>query len=331
MPVTNYYTVNGEIIGEQTTGQERIDYLTDPLGNVTATIDQNAKVLNRYTYKPFGEVLSKEGTAPDPKFLWVGAHGYRSTGLKYAEVYVRRRHYSTELGRWTSRDPLRFVRLTKPYIYAICSPATFIDPSGLRACLQDDHEACCTRLRRQVITGAQSHCMKGDGTPGQWVQCSPPSPADRNLIRFACLRKGDPITDCEILRRAIDTAARYCARMCHSESPGYSPSDQWDRLALCCPETHLFCGYMCCERGDNPPNACVDYCLWEHEIDHSLNCRDIGTPRSECRAYALQMECLLKFLEARQCGLDLGTGLSIGLCCALAQRQGINVCIVRTH
>lgn len=52
MPVTNCYTVNGEIIGEETNGQ-RIDYLTDPLGNITATIDQNAKVLNRYTYKPF--------------------------------------------------------------------------------------------------------------------------------------------------------------------------------------------------------------------------------------------------------------------------------------
>jgi hypothetical protein len=30
--VKNYYTFGGELIGEQTTGQERIDYLTDPLG-----------------------------------------------------------------------------------------------------------------------------------------------------------------------------------------------------------------------------------------------------------------------------------------------------------
>lgn len=128
MPVTNYYTVNGEIIGEQTTGQERIDYLTDPLGNVTATIDQNAKVLNRYTYKPFGEVLSKTGTAPDPKFLWVGAHGYRQTGKKYAEVYIRARSYDTRTGRWTSRDPL-WPR-QPGYIYAASSPVVFSDPSG---------------------------------------------------------------------------------------------------------------------------------------------------------------------------------------------------------
>jgi hypothetical protein len=34
MPVTNYYTVNGEIIGEKTTGGSRVDYLTDALGSV---------------------------------------------------------------------------------------------------------------------------------------------------------------------------------------------------------------------------------------------------------------------------------------------------------
>jgi RHS repeat-associated protein len=125
-----YYTVNGEIIGEQTTGQERIDYLTDPLGNITATIDQNAKVLNRYTYKPFGEVLSKEGTAPDPKFLWVGAHGYRQTGNKHSDVYVRARHYDTRTGRWTTRDPL-WPR-ESAYGYGGGNPVLFSDASGLQ-------------------------------------------------------------------------------------------------------------------------------------------------------------------------------------------------------
>jgi RHS repeat-associated protein len=144
-----YYSVNGEIIGEQTTGQERIDYLTDPLGNVTATIDQNAKVLNRYTYKPFGEVLSKEGTAPDPKFLWVGAHGYRQTGKKYADVYVRARHYDTRTGRWTSKDPIGFQGSL--YTYVIGNPISKIDYTGkqvdrdfpeIRRCLDKSPGAC---------------------------------------------------------------------------------------------------------------------------------------------------------------------------------------------
>jgi RHS repeat-associated protein len=128
-----YYTVNGEIIGEQTTGQERIDYLTDPLGNVTATIDQNAKVLNRYTYKPFGEVLSKEGSAPDPKFLWVGAHGYRQTGKKYADVYIRKRTYDTSGGRWTSRDPIGYFDGLNSYYYVQSNPVNDRDMMGLSA------------------------------------------------------------------------------------------------------------------------------------------------------------------------------------------------------
>jgi len=145
MPVTNYYTVNGEIIGEQTTGQERIDYLTDPLGNVTATIDQNAKVLNRYTYKPFGEVLSKEGTAPDPKFLWVGAHGYRQTGKKYADVYIRKRTYDTSGGRWTSRDPL-WPR-QPAYNYGKSNPVVMIDVLGMLPMIADNRLAviCWTK------------------------------------------------------------------------------------------------------------------------------------------------------------------------------------------
>jgi hypothetical protein len=38
MSVTNYYSTNGQIIGEKTTGGSRIDYLTDALGSVPAPI-----------------------------------------------------------------------------------------------------------------------------------------------------------------------------------------------------------------------------------------------------------------------------------------------------
>jgi RHS repeat-associated protein len=100
------------------------------LGNVTATIDQNAKVLNRYTYKPFGELLSKEGTAPDPKFLWVGSRGYRQTGNKHSDVYVRARHYDMRTGRWTSRDPL-WPR-ESAYGYVGANPTSSVDPSGFQ-------------------------------------------------------------------------------------------------------------------------------------------------------------------------------------------------------
>jgi hypothetical protein len=91
MAVTNYYSINGEIIGEKAAGIPRLDYLTDALGNVTATMNQVGAIVNTYRYKPYGGLLAKTGVGADPKFRWVGSQGYRQTGNKYADVYVRAR------------------------------------------------------------------------------------------------------------------------------------------------------------------------------------------------------------------------------------------------
>lgn len=105
MPVTNYHTVNGRTIGEATDGA-RTDYLTDALGSVTATVDQSQNVLNTYRYKPYGGLLAKTGSSPDPRFLWTGDTGSRTTGASYAEQYNRARHYGSGQAGWTSVDPL---------------------------------------------------------------------------------------------------------------------------------------------------------------------------------------------------------------------------------
>lgn len=104
MAVTNYYTVNGEIIGEKRTGSSRIDYLADTLGSVTATVNQSAQIVNTYRYKPYGQQLARTRTVADPKFTWVGTQGYRQMGRSYSDVYVRARHYDTGAGRWTTKD-----------------------------------------------------------------------------------------------------------------------------------------------------------------------------------------------------------------------------------
>lgn len=128
MAVTNYYSVGGEILGEKTTGGSRIDYLTDALGSVTATLNQSAQVVNTYRYKPYGSQLAKTGTAPDPSFTWVGSQGYRQTNKEYSDVYVRARHYSAVISRWISTD--RIETLAPLYTYVRCNPIGLIDPSG---------------------------------------------------------------------------------------------------------------------------------------------------------------------------------------------------------
>src|SRR5436190_24190769 len=100
-----YYTFNGELIGEKSAGGSQVDYLTDALGNVTATLDQTGNVINRYTYKPYGGLLAKTGVGADPSSTWVGSKGYWQTAKKYSDIYVRARHYDTNTGQWTSKDP----------------------------------------------------------------------------------------------------------------------------------------------------------------------------------------------------------------------------------
>jgi RHS repeat-associated protein len=132
MPVTNYHTVNGEIIGETTTGSPRVDYLTDALGSVTATVNQSAQVVNTYRYTPYGSTLAKTGPGPDPAFGWVGTKGYRPTGNPFSNFYVRKRHADSATGRWPAMDPIRHrLRGTNGYVYARNRPAIIVDPSGL--------------------------------------------------------------------------------------------------------------------------------------------------------------------------------------------------------
>jgi hypothetical protein len=97
-----YYSLNGEIIGERTPAFGRVDYLTDALGSVTATMNQSAGIVNTYRYKPYGGLLAKTGVGTDPEFTWAGAQGYRQTSKKYSEVYAWARHDDTNDGTWTS-------------------------------------------------------------------------------------------------------------------------------------------------------------------------------------------------------------------------------------
>jgi hypothetical protein len=66
MAVTTYCTINGEIIGEKVGAGARTDYLTDALGNVTATLNQSASVVNTNRYGPYGRLLARGSKGADP-------------------------------------------------------------------------------------------------------------------------------------------------------------------------------------------------------------------------------------------------------------------------
>ena len=128
-----FHSIGGIIIGETSTGSPRVDYLTDALGSVTATVNQSAQVVNTYRYKPFGATLAKTGTGPDPAFGWAGTHGYRPTGNPFSNFYVMLRHYDELGGRWPTVDPTGFGGAEwNLYRYVENNPVTWVDPTGFQ-------------------------------------------------------------------------------------------------------------------------------------------------------------------------------------------------------
>jgi RHS repeat-associated protein len=157
MAVTNYYTVNGEIIGEKAGAGARTDYLTDALGNVTATMNQSAAIVNTYRYKPYGGLLAKIGVGADPAFTWVGSQGYRQTSKKYSDVYIRARHDDTLNGRWTTKDPIGFAGGDWGFFrYALSTPVWLVDPTGNKPncvtfCIDDSPDDNAARGTRHIL------------------------------------------------------------------------------------------------------------------------------------------------------------------------------------
>ncbi len=130
MPVTNYYTIDGQMIGYKTAAGRK-DFLTDALGSVTAEVDQTGATKTfDGRYKPYGGDLSSTGARGS--YGWVGNWGYRGTGLSAASHYVRARHYSNTNGSWTTQVVQdKMIRGEQSYGYALSNPVIFIDFSGL--------------------------------------------------------------------------------------------------------------------------------------------------------------------------------------------------------
>jgi len=167
--VTNYHTVNGQFIGESAAGV-RTDYMVDALGSVTGTVNQSAQVVNTYRYKPYGALLAKTGTGADPKMGWVGTLGYRGTGRRQSDYYVRARHYGSVRGRWTTVDPLWPGEAT--YTYAQASPVNWADTtgraisplgSGCPSCLADALTKVCDKLAKGFDMDKFTTCMSNGG------------------------------------------------------------------------------------------------------------------------------------------------------------------------
>jgi RHS repeat-associated protein len=113
--------------------------LADDNWNVTAmvnvTVGNSPSLVERYNYSPYGEVtvlnadfsVDPNGTDIANEILYTGRWRDSATGLQLN----RNRFYASHLGRWLSRDPIRYRGGMNLYGYVSAMPTRYKDPSGL--------------------------------------------------------------------------------------------------------------------------------------------------------------------------------------------------------
>jgi RHS repeat-associated protein len=159
---TNY--VNGLGIDDKlkvTTGSTSRYFLTDHLGSTVGIADSNGNITESATYDSFGRTLSSSLTT---RYQYTGREADEKTNL----MYYRARFYDSQIGRFTSEDPIGFkggdVNL---YGYVWNNPQHFTDPSGL------DVSAYYDRRKRRLV-------VYNNDTPPRYEYVQNPNPTDIN-------------------------------------------------------------------------------------------------------------------------------------------------------
>ena len=108
---------------------ERFYNIKDHLGSIRITVDQNNEITNGQDYLPLGSIFREYNIASsNEKYDFTEKERDTETGLNYFGA----RYYDSDLGRWTSVDPLAHLRHgLSQYQYAQNNPLLRIDPTGM--------------------------------------------------------------------------------------------------------------------------------------------------------------------------------------------------------
>jgi RHS repeat-associated protein len=136
-------------------------YHANQIYSIAALTDSTGNVVERYTYDPYGKVqiLAADGvtvrtaSAVGNPWTFTGRRLDGETGL----MYYRARMYSTELGRFAGRDPIKYEG--SPWnLYEYCkgNPAGALDPSGTTYCKEEEgYKHCKHTNQNQLVAHTQ--------------------------------------------------------------------------------------------------------------------------------------------------------------------------------
>jgi RHS repeat-associated protein len=151
--------LNGDFLDSN----ETLYYTQDANFNVTALVNTSGTVLERTMYDPYGKPTFYDANWANPsgasdyanEVLFAGYRYDTETGL----YHVRHRTYHPTLGRWMQRDPDGYGDGMGLYEYTTSSPASAVDPLGLResrcgpgCCPGQDNKANTDKVNNYIRT-----------------------------------------------------------------------------------------------------------------------------------------------------------------------------------
>jgi len=128
--VKTFYVYGLGLLGEEKEGEYR-SYHFDFRGSTVAITDRTGKVVERFQYGPYGELL--KGEAAVTPFLFNGKYGVMSDGNGL--YYMRARFYSAVIKRFVNQDIL-LGNITEGqtlnrFAFVTGQPVSLVDPFGL--------------------------------------------------------------------------------------------------------------------------------------------------------------------------------------------------------
>ena len=132
-------------------------YGFDALGSTGQITDGSGAVVTKYEYDAWGN--STDPHATPELFRYVGRFGALEDTGELA--FLRARYYDRSLGRFLSANPLLFRDGVNNYSYALNSPVSAIDPTGLFV----DQELADTLTRQRSLNPAEYFLQPGNTSP----------------------------------------------------------------------------------------------------------------------------------------------------------------------